>query len=223
MRWWSPRRLPTALLALAAAIACGTLAVDLIRVHVAHLPAASWRTQAVHWLERHGPNAPFVGIAAGALAVLGILMIALAVSPGRRGLLTVASPGAGLRAAMDRTAIALVVRDAVGDVPGISTVRVRVRRRRVVVRAQLAFGDRAIARRDVQAAAHAALDGCSLRRPPRLRVKVRPDSAWTTKSGRDEGQHGQRTLDGSRTEQAPDGSRTEQESLQQKGRATDAP
>ncbi|MHC5257851.1 DUF6286 domain-containing protein [Streptomyces sp. UC4497] len=223
LRWWSPRRLPTALLALTAAIACGALAVDLIRVHAAHLPAASWRTQAVHWLERHGPDAPFVGIAAGALAVLGILMIALAVSPGRRGLLTVTSPGAGLRAAMDRTAIALVVRDAVGDVPGISTVRVRVRRRRVVVRAQLAFGDRAIARRDVQAAAHAVLDGCCLRRPPRLRVKVRPDSAWTAESGRNDGHHGQVPLAGSRTGQAPEGSRTEQEPRQQKGRATDAP
>ncbi|MEB8337565.1 DUF6286 domain-containing protein [Streptomyces endophyticus] len=172
LRWWSPRRLPTALLALAAATACGALAVDMIRVHLAHRPAASWRADTVHWLERHGPDAPFVGIAAGALALVGILMIALALSPGRRGLLTMTSPAAHLRVAMDRTAIALVVRDAVGDVPGVGAVRVRVRRRRVVVRAQLAFGDRAIARRDILAAAHGVLDGCCLRRPPGLRVKV---------------------------------------------------
>ncbi|MFF3492156.1 DUF6286 domain-containing protein [Streptomyces sp. NPDC002795] len=172
LRWWSQRRLPTALLALAAATACGVLAVDMFRVHVAHRPAASWRADTVRWLERHGPDTPVVGIAAGALALLGFLMIALAVSPGRRGLLTLTSPDAHLLAAMDRTAIALVVRDAVGDVPGISTVRVRVRRRRVVVRAQLAFGDGAIVRRDIQVAAHGVLDGCCLRRPLRLRVKV---------------------------------------------------
>ncbi|MFZ3566595.1 DUF6286 domain-containing Asp23/Gls24 family envelope stress response protein [Streptomyces sp. BH097] len=193
-RWWSPRRLPTALLALAAATACGALVADLVRVHLAHRQAASWRADTVRWLERHGPEAPFVGIAAGALAVLGILMIALAVTPGRRGLLTVASPAAPLRAAMDRTAVALVVRDAAGDVPGVDTVRVRVRRRRVVVRARLAFGDKETARRDIRAAAHQVLDGCRLRRPPRLRVKVRAE-----------------------------GPRPVQEPRQQKGRVTDAP
>ncbi|MFD7296449.1 DUF6286 domain-containing protein [Streptomyces sp. NPDC059897] len=194
LRWWSPRGLPTALLALVAATACCALAVDMIRVHWAHLPAASWRTDTLHWLEGHGPNTLLIGVAAGALAVLGALMIALAVGPGRRGLLTVTSSTARVRAAMDRTAIALVVRDAAGDVPGIDTIRVRVRRRRVVVRAQLAFGDKTIARRDIRAAAHQVLDGCCLRRPPGLRVKVRAD--------------GPRPVEASR---------------QQKGRGTDAP
>lgn len=115
LRWWSPRRLPAALLALAAATACGALVADLVKVHLAHRPAASWRADTVRWLERHGPDTPFVALAAGALAALGVLMIALAVTPGRRGLLTVdspASPAAQLRAAMDRKALALVVRDA---------------------------------------------------------------------------------------------------------------
>ncbi|MFI5659956.1 DUF6286 domain-containing Asp23/Gls24 family envelope stress response protein [Streptomyces sp. NPDC051684] len=216
LRWWSPRRLPTALLALTAATACGALVVDLVRVHLAHRPAASWRADTVHWLERHGPDAPFATIAAGALAALGILMIALAVTPGRRGLLSVDSPAAQLRAAMDRKALALVVRDAAGDVPGIGAVRVRVHRRRVAVRAQLAFGERAVARRGVETTAREVLDGCCLRRSPRVRVKVRADSAWTAEAdqGEGDGDDGQRPLDGTPpTEESP----------QQKGRATDAP
>ncbi|MHB9757295.1 DUF6286 domain-containing protein [Streptomyces sp. BYX5S] len=231
LRWWSPRRLPAALLALAAATVCGALAVDLVRVHWADRTAASWRTGTVHWLERHGPDAPLVGIAAAALAVLGVLMIVLAVSPGRRGLLTVVSPAAPLRAAMDRPAIALVVRDAVGDVAGIDTVRVRVRRRRVVVRAQLAFGDRAVARAAVGAAARGVLDDCRLRRAPGLRVKVRPGEAWsagtaTAPGPRTPGDTGTGTGTDTDTDTDTDtenGTDTPEVPREQKGRATDAP
>lgn len=182
-RWWSPRGLPTALLALAAAVACGALAYDLLMVHLAHRPAAPWRAGTLHWLERHGPDTPPVTAAAVALVALGIVMIALAVTPGRRALLTLKSPDARLRAAMDRKAVALLVRDAAGDVAGVDGVRVRVHRRRVVVRAQLAFGDRHIARRDITTAAHTVLDACGLRRTPRLRVKVRANATTPVRAG----------------------------------------
>ncbi|MET8468870.1 DUF6286 domain-containing Asp23/Gls24 family envelope stress response protein [Streptomyces sp. NPDC006422] len=182
-RWWSPRRLPTAFLALAAAVACGALAHDLLMVHLAHRPAAPWRAETLHWLERHGPDTPPVTAAAAALVALGIVMITLAVTPGRRALLTLNSPDARLRAAVDRKAVALLVRDAAGDVAGVDTVRVRVRRRRIVVRAQLTFGDRQIAHRDITTAAHTALDACSLRRTPRLRVKVRTNATAPVQAG----------------------------------------
>ncbi|WP_372351066.1 DUF6286 domain-containing Asp23/Gls24 family envelope stress response protein [Streptomyces sp. KL116D] len=184
MRWWSPRRLPMALLTLTAATACGALAYDMALVHLAHRSPASWRTEVVSRLGRHGPDDAVVGIGAGTLAALGILMVFLAVSPGRRGLLTVVTSTAQVRAVVDRKAVALVVRDAVEDVPGISTARVRAGRRRLLVRAQLAFGERETARRDVAATARRALDGCGLRRPPTLRVRVRPDSTWACAEGR---------------------------------------
>ncbi|MFC8661425.1 DUF6286 domain-containing Asp23/Gls24 family envelope stress response protein [Streptomyces sp. NPDC057199] len=178
LRWWSRRRLPMGLLTLAAAVACGALAFDLILVHTAHRPAALWRTHTLNWLSGHGPGEPSVVIGAGVLAVLGLLMITLALAPGRRGLLTLASPSPRLRAAVDRGAVAVLVRDAVGDTQGIGRVRVRVRRRTVAVRARLAFGDRAVARHQVESAAGRALEGCGLRRVPRLRVRVRPEAAW---------------------------------------------
>ncbi|MGW3292238.1 DUF6286 domain-containing protein [Streptomyces sp. NPDC001002] len=177
LRWWSQRRLPMALLTLVLAVVSGALACDLILVHTAHRPAADWRTGAVHWLSHHGPGDTSVAVAAGAIAALGALMIVLALSPGRRGLLPIASTPR-VRAAIDRSAIALLVRDAVGATAGIGRVRVRVGRRRVTVRTDLAFGDRATARNEVTAAAQRVLDGCELGRAPRLRVSVRAEDTW---------------------------------------------
>ncbi|WP_260334184.1 DUF6286 domain-containing Asp23/Gls24 family envelope stress response protein [Streptomyces beigongshangae] len=178
LRWWSQRRVPIMLLSLAAAVACGALAVDMLLVHAARRPAAAWRTGTLDWLSRHGPGDATVMASAGAVAVLGVLMIVLALVPGHRELLTVTAPGVRLRAALDRTAVAALVADAVGGTRGIGPVRVRVRRRRVTVRAGLAFGDRELVLDEVRRAAHRALEDCRLRRLPRLRVRVRPEAAW---------------------------------------------
>ncbi|MFE1794677.1 DUF6286 domain-containing Asp23/Gls24 family envelope stress response protein [Streptomyces sp. NPDC059517] len=195
LRWWSGRRLPTLLLALSALVACGAVAVDLIMVHAAGRSAAVWRTDALHWLTRHGPGEAAVTAGAAAVAVLGLLMVVLALTPGHRGLLTVTTPAPNLWAALDRTAVAALVRDAVGQTQGIGPVKVRVRRRSVSVRAGLAFGDRAHALEEARHLARGALDSCNLRRPPRLRVRVRPGAAWdpsTTTVG--DGGAAQRTL-----------------------------
>ncbi|MYT69080.1 MULTISPECIES: DUF6286 domain-containing protein [unclassified Streptomyces] len=178
LRWWSPRRLPAGLLTLVLTVLCGALALDLVLVHLAHRPAAPWRTESVHWLTGHGSADPAVRVVAGLLAVLGLGMVVLALAPGRRGLLTVSSSDPRVRAAVDRAAVALLVRDAVGDVPGIGPVRVRVGRRRATVRARLAFGPRDTARDGVREAARGVLDSCALRRPLKLRVRVRPDDSW---------------------------------------------
>lgn len=177
-RWWSARRTPVALLTSAAALACGALALDLIQVHTAHRTAAAWRVSAVHWLSGHGPGDPAVVIAGGLTALLGVWMIVLALTPGLRHRSTVRTADGRVDAAVDRSAIGSLVRDSVGDVPGITAVRVRVRRRRITVRARLAFGDRAGAHTAVTAAARAAVSSCRLRRAPRVRVTVTPEPVW---------------------------------------------
>ncbi|WP_234444568.1 DUF6286 domain-containing Asp23/Gls24 family envelope stress response protein [Streptomyces sp. NRRL F-525] len=176
--WWSGRRVPVALLTSVAAVACGALAVDLIEVHLAHRAAAAWRVSAVHWLSGHGPGDPAVVIAGGLTALLGVWMIVLAVTPGLRHRSTVRTEAERVDAAVDRSAVESLVRDAVADVAGVGAVRVRVRRRRIAVRAGLAFGDRAEASAAVTAAAHAAVTSCRLRREPRIRVTVTPDPVW---------------------------------------------
>ncbi|MDQ1033900.1 putative alkaline shock family protein YloU [Streptomyces sp. V3I8] len=177
-RWWSQRRLPTMLVTLAATVVCGALAVDLLLVHAAHRSPATWRTGTLDWLSQRGPGDPTVMACVAAVAVLGLLLIVLALAPGHRGLLTVTAPDPRLRTALDRTAVASLIRDSVGATRGIGPVKVRVGRHRVTVRAGLAFGDRSLAHDEVRRAAHRALAGCELRRVPRLRVKVRPDPAW---------------------------------------------
>ncbi|MFD4572732.1 DUF6286 domain-containing Asp23/Gls24 family envelope stress response protein [Streptomyces sp. NPDC058417] len=177
LRRWSQRRAPVALLALAAALGCGALATDLVLVHAAHRAPAPWRTEAVDLASRLGPGhtaGPWIG--AGCLA-LGLLMVVLAVTPGHRRLLTLTSPGPRLRATVDRSAVAALVRDAVSDVPGVGAVRVRARRRRVAVRAEVAFGDLAVARGAAETVAREALAACGLRRAMRLRVVLRSHPA----------------------------------------------
>lgn len=177
-RRWSPCRAPVALLACATALVCGALAVDLIRVHLADRPAGGWRTGAVHWLSGHGPGDPAV-VAAGALtALVGVWMVVAALTPGHRRRCTVQAPGPGIGAAVDRSAVARLVRDAVAGVNGVTDVRVRMRGRSVSVRAGLAFGDRTDTRAAVTTAARAALTACRLRRPPRLRVTLAPTPTW---------------------------------------------
>ncbi|MFF4904806.1 DUF6286 domain-containing protein [Streptomyces sp. NPDC001260] len=177
-RSWSRRGVPVALLAWAAAVSCGALAFDLFRVHLADRPAAAWRTDAVHWLSAHGPGDPAV-VAGGALiALAGAWMILLALAPGRRHQWTAGTPAARVAVAVDRSATVNLVRDAVAAVDGVAAVRVRARRRRVTVRAALAFGDREAARAAVTAAARNTLAACRLRHTPRLRVKVTPDPVW---------------------------------------------
>ncbi|WP_427166037.1 DUF6286 domain-containing protein [Streptomyces sp. C1-1] len=177
-RWWSRRRVPVALLAWVAAVSCGALAFDLFRVHLADRPAAAWRTGAVHWLSAHGPGDPAVAASDALIALAGAWMILLALAPGRRHQWTVGTPAARVAVAVDRSATAVLVRDAVAAVDGVAAVRVRARRRRLTVRATLAFGDREAARAAVTAAAQDALTASSLHRTPRLRVKVTPAPVW---------------------------------------------
>ncbi|MGW4227528.1 DUF6286 domain-containing Asp23/Gls24 family envelope stress response protein [Streptomyces bauhiniae] len=178
-RWWAQRRLPLGVLTLLATLTCGALATDLILVHTGHRPAALWRTGALHWLYVHGPGEPPVTAAALGCALLGVWLIVLAVTPGRRGLLTAHSPAPATRVAVDRGTVAALLRDTAAGTEGVDTVAVRVRRRRATVRAALAFGDRAAARDQITDAARRVLAECGLRRPLRLRVAVRPLPVWT--------------------------------------------
>jgi hypothetical protein len=174
-RRWSQRRFPVALLTSVAALGCGALAVDLLLVHLAHRAAAGWRLSAVHWLSGHGPGDPAVVVAGGLTALLGVWMIALALTPGRRHQHTVRTGPYGASTAVDRSAVEALVRDAVADVEGVGAVRVRMRRRRVTVRAGVSFGDRTRTRTAATTVARTALTSCHLGHTPHLRVTVTPE------------------------------------------------
>ncbi|MFF3261022.1 DUF6286 domain-containing protein [Streptomyces sp. NPDC002932] len=171
------RRGPVAGLLLAAALGCGALAVDVVRVRTGRPPAA-WRTAAVDWLSGHGPGDLSVLVGGCVAALAGLWLLALAALPGRRSLLTVATPDAYPDTAIDRPALAALLHGAASGVAGVGAVRVRVRRRSVTVRAALAFGAVEAVRDDVTAATRRVLADCALRRPLRPRVRVRPEPTW---------------------------------------------
>ncbi|NEB05074.1 DUF6286 domain-containing protein [Streptomyces sp. SID13726] len=177
-RLWSRRRVPVALVTWAAAVGCGALVLDLARVHFADRTPGVWRTWAVHWLSGHGPGDPAVVAAGGLTALAGLWMVVLALTPGHRRQYTVRGPGPRIDTVVERSTVAVLIRDAVTGVDGVTGVRTRVRGRRVAVRAALAFGDRAAAHTAVTAAARDALAACRLRRDLRLRVTVTPEPLW---------------------------------------------
>ncbi|MFF4322912.1 DUF6286 domain-containing protein [Streptomyces sp. NPDC001568] len=195
-RLWSARRLPVAVLLFVAVVACAAVTVDVIRVHAAHLPAAAWRTHTVEWLTGHRLGDPAVTVGALAAAVVGVWLLALAFTPGHRRRLVLTSPGPRWTVALDRSTVATLVRDAVSDVDGIDSVRVRAGRRRVTTRATLAFGDQDAALLRATAAVDRILATCALRHTPRRKVTVTPQPTWrpagsgTETSPSDEGREG---------------------------------
>lgn len=177
-RLWSRRRVPVALITWAAAAGCAALVLDLVRVHLLGRTPGVWRTWAVHWLSGHGPGDPAVVAAGGLTALAGLWMVLLALTPGHRRRYTVRGEAPRIATVVGRSTVAVLVRDAVTDVDGVTAVRARVRGRRVTLRAALAFGDRTAAHAAVTAAARDALAACRLRRDLRLRVTVTPEPLW---------------------------------------------
>ncbi|MGW1776324.1 DUF6286 domain-containing Asp23/Gls24 family envelope stress response protein [Streptomyces sp. NPDC002104] len=178
-RAWSERRLPVAFLA---ALASGGAAV-LLR-------DAAWQARLVDWLARHGPaTTPFW--AATALGTAGLWMVVLALTPGRRGDLTMSGSGTEVRAVISRRSASRHVRAALARLPDIAEVRVRVGRRRVTVRALFTRGEKAGALGGVHEAVEAAVRDLALAPPPRIRVRLRPDPSWqAARTPRAEGDEG---------------------------------
>ncbi|MFG3283343.1 DUF6286 domain-containing protein [Streptomyces sp. NPDC048111] len=177
-RCWSPRRFPLAVLLLLFGSACAATTADMIRVHALGTPAGAWRMNTVAWLAGHRPGAPAVTGAAIATAAAGLWMLTLALTPGRRGRLGVTAPAAHRSVTVDRSTVASLVRDAVSEVEGVAPVRVRMGRRRLSVRADLAFGDEDAARRRAADATQRVLASCLLRREPRQKITVTARPGW---------------------------------------------
>ncbi|MFF8281671.1 DUF6286 domain-containing protein [Streptomyces albus] len=167
-----------AALALLGAVGGAVLLADLVSVHAGSSSPASWRMELVSWLSRHGPGDPVV-VAGGATAtVVGLWLLWLACTPGLRSVLPALPPDGSTRVVLERTAVAALVRDAAVGIEGMSRVVVRCGRRRLRVRARIAFGESSGADEEIRAAAQEALRGCGLSRPPRLRITVRPEPHW---------------------------------------------
>ncbi|MEV5681119.1 DUF6286 domain-containing protein [Streptomyces sp. NPDC052069] len=171
-RFWSARRIPAALLALVVLGGAGLLLYDIAAVR-ADRPAMQWRRSLADDLAERPLDNVWVLVGAGVAAALGLWLILLALTPGLRDLLPMRRDRAGVRAALDRTAAALVLRDRAVEVSGVQSVRVRMGRGKAAVRAVSHFRELDDVRTDLDAALGAGIKELGLARQPSLSVQVR--------------------------------------------------
>ncbi|MBO0913184.1 DUF6286 domain-containing protein [Streptomyces laculatispora] len=171
-RFWSARRVPAGVLALVVLGGAGILLYDVAAVRAGH-PAMQWRRSLADELARRPLNDVWVLTGAAVATAIGLWLIVLALTPGLRDLLPMRRDHPGVRAALDRTAAATVLRDRAVEVSGVQSVRVRMRRSKVRVRAVSHFRELDDVRADLDTALSMGIGELGLSRPPRLSVHVR--------------------------------------------------
>ncbi|MFD7072381.1 DUF6286 domain-containing protein [Streptomyces sp. NPDC059913] len=171
-RFWARRRISAALLALVVLGGSGLLLYDVAAVRAGR-PAMRWRRDLADQLAER-PLSDVWLLGAAVLAVLiGLWLLLLAATPGLRALLPMRRDRPGVRAALDRSAAALVLRDRAVEIAGVQSVRVRMGRRRAAVRAVSHFRALDDVRADLETVLRTGVTELGLARPPSLSVRVR--------------------------------------------------
>lgn len=173
-RFRSARRVPAALTALVVLGVAGLFLYDLAAERSGR-PGMSWRSDLADRLATHTPADLAVQLIAGGLVLVGLLLLLLALAPGLRGILPMRTPDewAGVRAGLSRKAAAQILRDRAMEVSGVRSVRVRMGRSRVGVRATSHFRELDDVRADLDAVLAVGIQELGLARPPQPRVRVR--------------------------------------------------
>jgi hypothetical protein len=174
-RFWSARRVPAAIVAALGVAGTGLLLYDVAAVRAGHT-AMEWRRRLAYELAHRPLDDGWMIGGAVAAMVLGLWLLVLALTPGLRKLLPMRPPsgpgGQDVRAAVDRSAVALLLRERAMKVPGVQTVRVHVDRRRGRARALSHFRDVDEVRQDLEATLEAGLRESGLARYPVVSVRV---------------------------------------------------
>nr|WP_241562329.1 DUF6286 domain-containing protein [Streptomyces hoynatensis] len=171
-RFWSERRVAAVLVSCVLLIAAGLLLYDIASVR-ADGSAAEWRRRLAHELATRELGEGAVVLTALAATLAGAWLITLAVTPGLRGLLPMRREDEDLRAGIERSAAAVVLRDRAMEVSGVRSVRVSVGRHRVRVLAESHFRDLDEVRSDLDAVLDHGIRDLGLARHPALAVHVR--------------------------------------------------
>ncbi|MET9540738.1 DUF6286 domain-containing protein [Streptomyces sp. NPDC006553] len=170
-RFWSVRRIPAAVLAALVLGGAGLLLYDVAAVR-ADRTAMAWRRELADGLATRPLDDTWVVVGAAVAVVLGLWLLILAATPGLRAVLPMRREHADVRAGLDREAAALALRDRAMEVSGVQSVRVRVGRAKVAVKAVSHFRALDEVRADVETALAAGVDELALAHPPALTVRV---------------------------------------------------
>ncbi|MFE1956313.1 DUF6286 domain-containing protein [Streptomyces sp. NPDC059524] len=170
-RFWSARRVPAALCAVVLLGGTGILLYDIAAVRAGR-PAMEWRRSLARELAERPLDDTAVLIGAGVAAALGLWLLLLAATPGLRAVLPMRRVHADVRAGLHRDAAAMVLRDRAMEVSGVQSVRVRMKRSKVEVRALSHFRPLDDVRADLDAALGEGIRELGLGSAPGLSVHV---------------------------------------------------
>ncbi|MFB6821172.1 DUF6286 domain-containing protein [Streptomyces virginiae] len=173
-RFRSARRVPAALTALVVLGVAALFLYDLAAVRAGR-PGMDWRDDLADGLATHTPADLGVRLIAGALVLAGAVLLLLALAPGLRRILPMRPPDrpAGVRAGLGRKDAAQILRDRAMEVSGVRSVRVKMGRSRVGVRATSHFRELDDVRADLDAVIAVGIEELGLAHPPQPRVRVR--------------------------------------------------
>ncbi|MCX4913895.1 DUF6286 domain-containing protein [Streptomyces sp. NBC_00687] len=170
-RFWSARRVPACVLAILLFVIAGFFLYD-----VAAVRAGRSALELRKWFARQLAERPLddtaVLVGAGIAAALGLWLILLAATPGLRDVLPMRRTHRDVRAGLHRGAAAMALRDRAMEVAGVQSVRVRVKRRKVDVRAVSHFRELDDVRADLDSTLTDGIQGLGLSRSPGLSVRV---------------------------------------------------
>ncbi|MDJ1133052.1 DUF6286 domain-containing protein [Streptomyces iconiensis] len=171
-RFWSVRRGPGGIVALLLLAGAAVLLYDVVSVRAGR-PGMAWRRNLAGELAGTRLDSAPVLAGAAVAALLGLWLLVLALTPGRRSLLTMRRDAPQVRAGLERSAAALVLRDRAMEVSGVRSARVKVKRRKAVARAQAHFRDLDEVRSDLEAALAEGVEQLGLAHRLGLSVHVR--------------------------------------------------
>ncbi|MZD05731.1 hypothetical protein GTW43_11620 [Streptomyces sp. SID5785] len=170
-RFWSARRVPAGLCAVVLLGGAGVLLYDIAAVRAGRT-AMGWRRSVARELAERPLDDTAVLVGAGVAAALGLWLLVLALTPGLRDVLPMRRTHPDVRAGLHRGAAAMVLRDRAMEVSGVQSVRVRMKRSTVDVRAQSHFRALDDVRTDLDAALGDGIRQLGLGSAPRLSVHV---------------------------------------------------
>ncbi|MGW6395962.1 DUF6286 domain-containing protein [Streptomyces sp. NPDC055103] len=170
-RFWAVRRIPAAVVAAVVLGGAGLLLYDVAAVR-ADRSAMAWRRELADALATKPLDSATVVTGAALAVLLGAWLLILAATPGLRAVLPMRRQHDDVRAGLDREAAALALRDRAMEVSGVQSVRVRVGRAKVGVRAVSHFRALDEVRADVETVLTTGVEELGLARPPALAVRV---------------------------------------------------
>ncbi|MET7388863.1 DUF6286 domain-containing protein [Streptomyces sp. NPDC005385] len=170
-RFWSARRVPACILAVLLFVIAGFFLYDVAAVRAGH-SALELRKWFARQLAERPLDDTAVLVGAGIAAALGLWLILLAATPGLRDVLPMRRTHRDVRAGLHRRAAAMALRDRAMEVAGVQSVRVRVKRRKVDVRAVSHFRELDDVRADLDTTLTDGIQGLGLSRSPGLSVRV---------------------------------------------------